>query len=518
MAVHAGEARTATDGNYAGQAIIRTARLRAITNGGQILVSEPARDLVVDHLGDKVTLVDLGEHRLRDLARPERVFQVTGPGLPDDFPPLESLDALRHNLPIQLSSFVGRVDEIATVADLIRANRLVTIVGGGGSGKTRLALQVAAEVADRSKDGTWWVELADVRDPDLVVATIASAIGVRSEIGAGAADALAHVLAELDMLLVLDNCEHLVEAVAHAVGTLLRGCPHVRVLATSREPLELPGEIAWRIPPMTCPAADAAPPAVAALSQFDSVRLFLDRAQQVRPGFTVDDGNAPAIAAICSRLDGVPLAIELAAARCRSMSPAQIFDGLTDVFRLLTGSSRGVLPRQATLEASITWSHDLLSAPERVLFRRLSVFAGGCTLDAAEAVCSDDDLVPALSVLDLLDRLVSQSLVVLDARCEPPRYRLLDTVRQYGTRRLEDSGEADAIRDRHLDFYLEGLGAIGPSFEVFMAGADPAVMRSIWWERDNVLLVLDHAAARGRWDDYAGLAERLQPVARNRAS
>ena len=202
------------------------------------------------------------------------------------------------------------------------------------------------------------------------------------------------------------------------------------------------------------------------MSQFDSVRLFLDRAQHVRPGFTVDDTNAPAIAAICSRLDGVPLAIELAAARCRSMSPAQIFDGLTDVFRLLTGSSRGVLPRQATLEASITWSHDLLSGPERVLFRRLSVFSGGCTLDAAEAVCSDDDLVPALSVLDLLDRLVSQSLVVLDDRCEPPRYRLLDTVRQYGARRLEESGEADAIRDRHLDLYLDGFGAIGPSFEV----------------------------------------------------
>ena len=344
MAVHAGEARTATDGNYAGQAIIRTARLRGIANGGQILVSEPARDLVVDHLGDRMTLVDLGEHRLRDLARPERVFQVTGSGLSEDFPPLKSLDALRHNLPVQLSSFVGRVDEVATVADLIGANRLVTIVGGGGSGKTRLALQVAAELADRSQDGTWWVELADVRDPDLVVGTIASAIGVRSEMGAGAADAFAHVLEELDMLLVLDNCEHLVGAVAQAVGTLLRGCPHVHVLATSREPLELPGEIAWRIPAMTCPAPDAAPLALAALSQFDSVRLFLDRAQHVRPGFTVDDTNAPAIAAICSRLDGVPLAIELAAARCRSMSPGQIFDGLTNVFRLLTGSSRCASP------------------------------------------------------------------------------------------------------------------------------------------------------------------------------
>ena len=245
------------------------------------------------------------------------------------------------------------------------------------------------------------------------------------------------------MLLVLDNCEHLVEVVALAVDKLLRGCPSIRVLATSRVPLEVSGEIAWRIPPMTCPAADGAPLAVAALSQFDSVRLFLDRAQHVRPSFTVDDSNAPAIAAISSRLDGVPLAIELAAARCRSMTPAQILDGLTDAFRLLTGSSRGVLPRQATLEASITWSHDLLSEPEKVLFRRLSVFAGGCTLDAAEAVCSDDDLVPALAVLDLLDRLVAQSLVTLDDQPDPPRYRLLETVRQYGAGRLDAAGETN---------------------------------------------------------------------------
>ena len=258
MAVHAGEARTISDGNYAGQAIVRAARLRAIAHGGQVLVSGPARDLVVDHLGDQVRLVDLGEHRLRDLARPERVFQVIGEGLLDGFEPLRSLDAHRHNLPVQLSSFIGRVDDIATVADLVRANRLVTIVGAGGAGKTRLAQQAAAELVDLSSDGTWWVELQDVRDPNLVVAAIGSVVGARADVGEGAADALAQALADQHMLIVLDNCEHVIDAAALVVDRILRGCPHVRVLATSREAARGRGEVAWRIPRMGVPAADGA--------------------------------------------------------------------------------------------------------------------------------------------------------------------------------------------------------------------------------------------------------------------
>ena len=278
MAIHAGEARTATDGNYAGQAIIRTARLRAISHGGQILVSEPARDLVVDRLGDKITLVDLGEHRLRDLARPEHVYQVDRRGLPDDFPPVLSLDAHRHNLPIQLSSFVGRLDEIATVLDLVRSHRLVTIVGAGGSGKTRLALQVAAELVADVKDGVWWVELADVRDPSLVVAAIASSIGVRGEIGVGGGGAACRALEEQDMLLVLDNCEHLASPVAGSGRDLLRGCPAV---ACARNE---PGAIgAPRRGRMADPASEVSSDrrrrgASPRSSQFDSVRLFVDRA------------------------------------------------------------------------------------------------------------------------------------------------------------------------------------------------------------------------------------------------
>ncbi len=368
----------------------------------------------------------------------------------------------------------------------------------------------AAELVDQPKDGTWCIELADVRDPALVVAAIASSIGARGA-STGAADALAHLLEEQDVLLVLDNCEHLVESVAAVTSTLLRGCPSVRVLATSREPLGLPGEVAWRIPPLTCPAVDGATVPVTAVSQFDSVRLFLDRAQHVRPTFTTDDANTPAIAAICSRLDGVPLAIELAATRCRSMTPAQVLEGLNDAFRLLTGSTRGVVPRQATLEASLTWSHDLLSEREQVLLRRLSVFVGGCTLASAEAVCSDD-VLPPLDLLDLLDRLVAQSLVVLDDAPHPPRYRLLETVRQYAARRLDAADEATVLRERHLAHYLDMFTSLRPSFEAMQRGLDPATAWPLWWERDNIIAALDHAAVQQRWSDYALLANRADDM------
>ncbi|MDP1807450.1 MAG: hypothetical protein Q8K72_19895, partial [Acidimicrobiales bacterium] len=307
MAVHAGEARFIDDGNYAGQAIIRTARLRAITHGGQVLVSAPARDLTVDHLGDAVAFRDLGEHRLRDLARPERVYQLEGTGLLDAFAPLQSLDAHPHNLPVQLSTFIGRVAEIATVAGLLGSNRLVTVAGAGGGGKTRLAQHVAAEVLERFADGVWWVELAEIADPAVIAATISTAVGVKGEIGDGALDALAERLGDRRSLLVLDNCEHLVAPVAALVDHVLRRCPGIVVLATSREPLEVAGEIAWRIPPLGIPTENGRTP-IGALPQFDSVRLFVERARAVRPNFHLSDDNGPAIAAICTRLDGIPLA------------------------------------------------------------------------------------------------------------------------------------------------------------------------------------------------------------------
>lgn len=501
MAVHAGEARFIDDGNYAGHAIIRTARLRAIAHGGQVLVSAAARDLTVDQLGDELDLIDLGDHRLKDLARPERVWQLVGPGLAADFPALSSLDSRPNNLPVSLSSFVGRLDDIATVSRLLHGTRLVTITGTGGAGKTRLAQQVAAEVLDRHRDGVWWVELAELTDAASIPAAIAHAVGAKSVAGDGAVADLAERLSDQQVLVVLDNCEHLVGDVAAVADQLLRRAPGLVLLATSREPLAVDGEVAWRIPPLAIPPErhTGTTAALAALSQFDAVRLFLDRAVQVRPNFHLDDGNAADVAAICHRLDGIPLAIELAAARCRSLTPARIHAGLADSFKLLTGGGRTALPRQQTLEASIAWSHELLTQPEQILLRRLSVFTGGCGLDDAEAVVADDALAQE-AVLDLLDRLVAQSLVHLDDEPFIPRYLLLETVRHYAARRLVEAGEADALTERHARRYHREVVRRGPRAEVDFD------LESFAW----LVAELDNFAAAVAWFGERGdVAERV---------
>jgi predicted ATPase/class 3 adenylate cyclase/DNA-binding CsgD family transcriptional regulator len=502
MAVHAGEARFADDGNYAGQAIIRTARLRAIAHGGQVLVSAAARDLTIDHLGDEVQLLDMGEHRLRDLARPERVYQLLGRGMLDNFPPLLSLDSHPNNLPLQLSSFVGRLVEIDDVTRLVLGNRLVTVTGSGGAGKTRLAQRVAAEALVNFADGAWWVELADVRDPAILAPTIASAVGLKADVGESAVDELANRLTGRRLLLVLDNCEHLIDPVARLVDRLLRRAAGVSVLATSREPLAVDGEVTWRIPPLSVPApsGDARRP-VSALSQYDSVSLFLDRARGARSNFRLGDENAADVAEICQRLDGIPLAIELAAARCRSMTPAQIRAGLADMFRMLAGTGRAVLPRHQTLEASIRWSHDLLAPTEQALLRRLAVFNGGCTLDDAERIVADESLARA-DVLDLLDRLVAQSLVLLDDSMRVPRYRLLETVRAYAADRLESAGEGDLLRTRHADHFLKLAIEFGPQLS---GRSDLAAFGRLAPELDNIRAALDTLAALDRLEECAAV-------------
>lgn len=502
MAVHAGEARFADDGNYAGQAIIRTARLRAIAHGGQVVVSAAARDLTVDHLGEEVELLDLGEHRLRDLARPERVYQLTGPDLLVDFPALLSLDAHPNNLPVQLSTFIGRLAEIDDVARLVSGSRLVTITGPGGAGKTRLAQRVAAEALAGFADGAWWVELAEIRDPAIVAATIATAVGVKADVGEDAVDALADRLAGRRLLVVLDNCEHVIDSVARIVDRLLRRAADVSVLATSREALAVDGEVTWRIPPLSVPApgVQSGRP-VSALSQYDSVQLFLDRARSARSNFRLGDDNAADVAEICQRIDGIPLAIELAAARCRSLTPAQIRVGLADVLRLLAGTGRAVLPRHQTLEGSIRWSHDLLAPAEQVLLRRLSVFNGGCTLDDAEAVVADQTL-PRADVLDLLDRLIAQSLVQLDDSTRVPRYRLLETVRVYAADRLDKAGEAEQLETSHAEHFLALAVEIGPQLD---GRNDLDAFGRLAPELDNIRAALDKLAALDRVDSCAAV-------------
>jgi predicted ATPase/class 3 adenylate cyclase/DNA-binding CsgD family transcriptional regulator len=445
MAIHTGEAELRDEGNYFGPTVIRCARLRAIGAGGQVLVSGATADLVGDRLPPGASLADLGLHRLKDLGRPEHVFEVRHPEIPARDAPLRSLDNLPNNLPVQLTSFVGRASELAALRTLLDTTRLLSITGAGGCGKTRLAVQLAADVLDRYPGGTWLAELAMVTDPDRVAATIAGATGER-ELSGDLVEAIAIRVGDRPTLIVVDNCEHVLDAVATFVDALLRRCESLTLIATSREPLGVPGETAWRVPSMPAPDAVHTEP-VDSLSQFDAVRLFLDRATKVRPNFTLTAENAPAVAQICHRLEGIPLAVELAAARVRGLTVEQVAAGLDDRFRLLTGGARTVLPRQQTLQASVDWSYELLSERERAAFRRLAVFAGGFTLDAAEQVAAGGDIEP-VEVLDLLLALVDKSMIDIDEAGS--RYRILESLRQYAAARLLDAGETTAARDAHL--------------------------------------------------------------------
>ncbi len=431
------------DGTYLGETLNRCARLRALGHGGQVLVSGATAGLAGAGLDGELFLRDLGTQLLRDLSQPERVAQLCGPDLPFEFAPLRSLDRALTNLPVQLTSFVGRAAELAETMLLLAERRFVTLAGAGGCGKTRLAVQLAAEVLDEFPDGVWLTDLAPVTDPDLVARALARAAGVSELPGRLLLDALVDHFAGASALLVLDNCEHLLDGASVVAETLLRRCAGVRVLATSREPLGADGEATYRVPSLGLPhgAEDA---------DCESVTLFTDRAALARPTMRFTGEELAAAAAICTRLDGIPLAIELAAARCRALTPSQISQRLAAHFDLLTGGSRRALPRHRALEASIEWSHQLLTSGERMLLHRLSVFAGGFTLEAAEAVGSDDP-ADAWAVVDLLAGLVDKSLVQQE---DTGRYRLLETVRQFAESRLVAEGAAGAVRRRHAEHYL----------------------------------------------------------------
>ncbi len=455
MALHSG-ACAERDSDYAGPVVNRTARLLDIGHGGQVLVTAAAYALLADRLPRGIGLRDLGEQRLRDLGRAERVFQVTGPGLAEGFGVLRSLDdpALRHNLPSQATSFVGRTAELAELRALVSGgSRLVTIAGPGGIGKSRLALQVAADALDGTGDGAWLVELAPVAEPELVARTAAAALRVREAPGRPVLDALADAVSDRDLLLILDNAEHVLGAVAELADAFIRSCPRVCLLVTSREPLGIGGEHVFRVPGLAVPPADLAAPD--RLAAFESVQLFAEHAALHRRDFSVDDASAAAVAAICVRLDGIPLALELAAARLGSLSASEISARLDQRFRLLTTGNRTALPRHRTLRALIDWSYDLLSSEERIVFDRLSVFAGGWTLDAAEAVAPGGD-VAVWQVLDLLAALVGKSLVQAEVIHGSTRYRLLETIRHYAAERLALRAGSDLqdARAAHRDHYL----------------------------------------------------------------
>lgn len=438
IGVHTGEVALRDEGNYAGPTINRTARLRDLAHGGQTVLSGVTESLVIDRLPDKAWLVDLGTHALRDLSRPERVMQLCHPELRIDFPPLRvANDDVAHGLPVHLTRFVGRGAQITEVHRLVTDNRLVTLTGAGGVGKTRLAAQLAAQIAGEF-GRAWFVDLAPITDPDLVPVTVAGALGLHDQPGRSTTDTVLRFLGGRPALVVLDNCEHLLDATAALVLALVKACRGVRLLATCREPLRVEGEVSYRVRSLS-------------LSD-EAVEMFCYRAQRVRPDFRLTDDNSAAVTEICKRLDGLPLAIELAAARLRSMTLDEIIDGLRDRFALLTGGARTAAHRQQTLWASVDWSYTLLTEPERTLFRRLAVFVGCFFVDDAQAVaCSGD--VQRYQVLDEITLLVDKSLVMADDNSGRTCYRLCETMRHYALEKLSEAGEVDAVFARHRDYY-----------------------------------------------------------------
>ena len=511
MGLNAGEAATA-GGSLVGLAINRAARIAAVAHGGQVLVSEAVRGLASGSLGDDLRLTDLGTHRLRDLREPEHLYQLAAPGLDATFPPLATIDARPNNLPTQLTSFVGREEELAAVCGLLGQNRLVTMTGPGGTGKTRLSLQVAATAVDDHPDGIFFVALETVRDGALVASRIAGEIGLTPSGGRTALEVLTEWLAARRVLLVLDNFEQVVDG-GPVVADLLRAAPGLKVLVTSRSPLHVSGEQEFPVPGLPVPPdpsqaggyeqarrGGGAGPLPAELTTYEAVRLFVARAVAVRPDFAVTNANAPAVAAICARLQGMPLAIELAAARVKLLNPDAILTRLEHQLNLLAAGARDLPARQQTLRGAIAWSYDILDEADRQLLDRLSVFANGFELDAAEAIAGAEDA--GSDVLDGLMALADQSLIrSMDA--DPPRFHLLETIREFAEEMLDRRDDAGAIRARHTAWFLDLVekAAMG------LSGADQRELLSqLEREHDNVRSALDRSVAAGDADSAIRLA------------
>ncbi len=466
VAIHAGEAQL-RGGHYFGQALNRCARMLATSHGGQIVLSKAAHELVVDELPAGSELWDLGLHRLKDLKRPEQVFQLADLHHPARFPPIRSLPRHLSNLPIQLTTFVGRQDELRKLKHLQPGTRLLTLVGPGGCGKTRLAEELAGELIGRHPDGVWFVDLAPVVDEGLVPRATIAGLELQEQAGRAPLETVVEHCRDKKLLLLVDNCEHLIAASARLALHLLSDCPDLHLVVTSREPLKVPGETVWRVPPLSVPEA---------------TRLFLDRAHASSPDFVLTGPGVTTVTRICERLDGIPLAMELAAARVPMMPVDEILERLESGLAFLAGGSRTASTRQKTLRATIDWSHDLLEVPEQVLFRRSAVFAGYFSLPACEQVCTDPGL-PSGDVVDLVGQLVSKSLVL----AVDGRYRCLDTIRDYALDRLRAADEVERTQSRHAAFYLQLAASRQP-------GHLAAWLNRLEDDHDNLLAALRWSA------------------------
>jgi predicted ATPase/class 3 adenylate cyclase len=487
MGLNTGESQARAE-DYYGSSVNLAARIMSLGYGGQVLISGITADLVKKTLPQDCTLADLGEHRLKGIAAPEQIYQLCHPALRPEFPHLKSLTTYKHNLPPQLSSFIGRHKELADVKRMLQGTRLLTLLGPGGTGKTRLMLQAAEEIIEAYPDGVWLVELASLTDPGLIPERIAAALNIQEQPGRQMLDTLSEYLRRKETLLLIDNVEHLVRESAVAAEHLLRKCPNLKILVTGREALFIEGESTLQIPSLSLPEGSQIPEEIA---KSEGVQLFSERARTVRPDFALTQENAGTIAEIVQRLDGIPLALELAAARLRMMTAEQIAARLNDRFRLLTGGRRTALPRQQTLQALIDWSWNLLDEVERVLLRRLSVFSGGWTLEAAQTVAGFNPL-DEFDVLEALEQLINKSLV--NVRFPPEgeaRYGMLESIRQYAQNRLIESGEGETLRGRHVDHFVSLVKAfdedsMGPDFFSWMKRFD--------LEEDNLRAVMNWIA------------------------
>ena len=475
IGIHTGTAAL-REGDYFGSALNRAARLMDVAHGGQIVCSQSTVDLALDALPDGVSLVDLGEHRLRDLTRAERIFQVSTSTLPSSFPALRSLESYPTNLPVQMTGFVGREGELQEAAAALDETRLITLTGVGGVGKTRLAYQVAAEALPEFRDGVFLVEFGGMNDATALEESVAAALLVQQQPGQTITETLVSFLGNKRLLLVLDNCEHLLDPIAQLVNRVLSSAPEIRVLATSREALRVDGEYVMTVPSLPVPDEDAT---LDVLRVTDAVRLFVARAHATRSDFALTADNSGAITQVCRRLDGIPLAIELAAARVRSMTPGEIAARLDQRFRLLTGGSRTAASRHQTLRSAIDWSYDALDSSEQALLGRLAICVGGFDLSAAEAIAAGDD-IDALDVDDAVGRLVEKSLVHTIDVGEATRYKLLETIREYAMERLEASGETALLRTRHAAYYTQfaqqaGAGLKGPDERAWLTRVEDEI-------------------------------------------
>ena len=505
MGIHTGKAEIQESGEYHGYLTLsHVQRLMSAAHGGQVLISHATQELIRAHLPHGIHLRDMGERRLKDMARPEHIYQIIISDLPSEFPQIKTLDVFHHNLPAQMTSFIGREKELNEVRQTLNTYRLVTLTGSGGVGKSRLSLQVGTQCLPAYSDGVWLVELAPVTDPALIGQTLLSVFKLREDTHRNALDVLTDYLREKNILLLLDNCEHLIDACAELSTALLQACPNLRILASSREALGISGEFIYRVPSLHTLNPAEVPP-LDQLAKVDSIRLFLERAATAKPGYALTQDNASFLVQICERLDGIPLAIELAASRVKVLSPEQIAARLDDRFRLLTGGSRTALPRQQTLRATIDWSYSLLSDSEKMLFRRLAVFVGGWTLEAAESVCGYEDspayyfaarkgiMVGRFDILDGLTRLVDKSLILIEETPVGIRYHRLETIRQYSRERFFETDEVESVLDRHLAYFVQFAEEVDEKLK----GSDQMEWQSrMAAEQDNLRVALDWGVNR----------------------